>query len=62
MRPGRPLSMTARNLLLPSNYLALGRAARVYERPLQASGRCRLGVATCFSVATTLAPFACALL
>jgi FkbM family methyltransferase len=39
MLPGRPLSLTARNLLMPGNYAALGRAAGVYERPLQSLRR-----------------------
>lgn len=31
----RSLALTARNVMRPSNYLALARAVRVYEKPLQ---------------------------
>ncbi|HUC26322.1 MAG TPA: FkbM family methyltransferase [Streptosporangiaceae bacterium] len=43
MLHGRTLSLTARNLLMPANYAALGRAAWVYERPLPALSRYMLG-------------------
>lgn len=39
----RPLSLIARNLMLPSNYLALARASRVYEEPVVAVGRYLVG-------------------
>src|SRR5215469_1834772 len=43
MLNGRPLSLMARNIVRPSNYLALSRAAFVYEKPLEAVGRYFLG-------------------
>lgn len=39
----RPLSLTVRNLFLPSNYLALTRAVRVYDQPVQGVIRYLLG-------------------
>jgi FkbM family methyltransferase len=39
----RSLKMVARNVTRPSNYVALVRAARVYERPLVAGSRYFLG-------------------
>jgi FkbM family methyltransferase len=39
----RSLKMIARNIIRPSNYIALARAARVYERPLAAVSRYFLG-------------------
>lgn len=43
MLNGRPLSLTVRNLFAASNYIALVRAARVYEQPLQDLSRYILG-------------------
>jgi FkbM family methyltransferase len=40
---GRPLSLVSRNLFAPSNYIALARAVRVYDEPLQAVSRYFLG-------------------
>jgi FkbM family methyltransferase len=43
MLNGRPLSLTARNIVLPSNYAALTRAVQVYERPAHAMMRYLIG-------------------
>lgn len=43
MLNGRQGSLIARNMLLPSNYLALARAPQVYERPVEAVARYFLG-------------------
>ena len=46
MLNGRPLSLTARNLFASSNYVAVARAVRVYEQPLQDLNRYILGGGT----------------
>lgn len=43
MLNGRPLSLISRNVLAPSNYIALTRAVRVYDQPLQALSRYIVG-------------------
>lgn len=43
---GRPMSMIARNLVEPSNYLALAQAAVVYEQPVRAVARYFFGYDT----------------